>query len=86
MQEHDGALLTLYIRHLAAEDASLLFLVRKCCRDHIRFSTCGLDPHEISGYPVTRTVPGNTVTNGFLAPNGHMQLCSAIRLEWLETL
>src|ERR1700691_418768 len=35
MQQHDGiALSHLHVRHLAAEDAPPLLLVRKCCRDH----------------------------------------------------
>ena len=39
MQQHDGVALShLHIRHLAAENLPPLFLVRKYCRDHVRFS------------------------------------------------
>src|SRR5215468_3459900 len=40
MQQHDGVALShLHVRHLAAEDPPPLLLVRKCCRDHVTFSS-----------------------------------------------
>jgi hypothetical protein len=39
VQQHDGVALShLHVRHLAAEDPPPRFLVRKCRRDHVRFS------------------------------------------------
>ncbi len=36
MQQHDGvALSDLHVRHLPAQDAPPLLLVRKCCKDHV---------------------------------------------------
>src|SRR5262245_56603578 len=41
----DGiALSHLHVRHLAAEDTLPLLLIRKCCRNHIRFPSFSLLP------------------------------------------